>query len=90
METVIICICFGIAVGAAIVIVAWQMHDKAMWKQLDGALNHNDFCEVGCGYYEQCFAYHKDPDDAIDDLTHNYCFNCPFGQAREIVENHLK
>ena len=90
METVIICLCFGIGIGAAIVVVAWQMHDKAMWKELDGALNHNDFCEVGCCYHEQCFSYHKDPDDANDDLIHNYCFNCPLEETRVIIENHLK
>lgn len=90
METVIILLCFGIGIGAAIVIVAWQMHDKAMWKELDGVLNHNDYCESCCPYYEQCFAHHKDPDIAMDELIHNYCYGCPLEQARVIVQNNLK
>ena len=90
MSTEIILLCFGIGIGAAIVIGAWQMREKIMFKQLDNALNHNDFCEVGCGYYEQCFARNKNPDDAMDDLVHDYCYNCPLEQARVIVQNNLK
>lgn len=60
--------------------------DDEWLEQLEEALTGSDFCQVGCNYYEDCFTRYVDKNIAMDELYHNYCYNCPVRMATELVE----
>ena len=95
MWTEIICLWMGCLVGIAITLGSWIGYDKRKsrkrndWlEEMDDALNGSDFCEVGCGYHEDCYLRFVDKNIAEDELYHNYCFNCPLRMARDLIEKY--
>lgn len=93
MWTIIICLVFGFLAGIAVTIGSWIAYDNRKDKKRDewyiklrSALSNTEFCLEGCGYHENCFARHEDPDDAEHELEHNYCCYCPIAEALEILD----
>lgn len=89
------CIFFliGMVVGSAIVTITEIAIDsknerkRIEWvEQMRDALTGSDFCEVGCGYYEQCHNRIPDKEDAMDELYHNYCYQCPIKMCVDLLE----
>ena len=42
-----------------------------------------DECIDGCFHARECFAAHKDPDDALRELEEKYCERCMFASMEE-------
>lgn len=42
-----------------------------------------DKCMDGCVHAKECFAKHDSPDDALKELTDDYCDNCMFASVEE-------
>ena len=83
----------GALVGSAITIAICLIIDAHYAKKHDEwitdmreALTGSDFCEVGCGYYEECFRLTADRELAMDDLYNNHCYNCPIKMATDLLE----
>lgn len=83
----------GLVIGIVGSVACWIVTDHEKKKEHDewalqmrNALIGSDFCEVGCGYYEQCFNRNKDKEIAMDELYHNYCYTCPIKMAIELLE----
>lgn len=42
-----------------------------------------ELCMDGCLHAKECFAKHDDPDDALKELTDEYCDDCMFASLEE-------
>ena len=78
---------FIVALALSIVIDGYKERKDDEWfKQMEEALTGSDFCEVGCGYYEEYFVKYTDKNIAMDELYHNRCYNCPVRMGIELLE----
>ena len=89
IELILIGFLMGVVIALAISLILDSQRERKDYEwvlQIDDALTNTDFCSVGCGYYEYCMNHYKDDKDlAMDELYHNYCYNCPVKMATELV-----
>lgn len=84
---------FGFLMGSILILAiclildSKKEHEDYEWlMKMEDALTNSDFCQVGCGYYEYCMNHSDDKELAMDELYHNYCYNCPVKMATELLE----
>ena len=95
MWSEIICLVFGVLLGIFLTLGAWIGYDKVHQDRLtqfhadmEEALFGSDFCQQGCGFYENCHERTKDSETAMDELEHNYCFSCPLKLATDVLDKY--
>ena len=76
----------GFLFGLLVTIVVRLIYDSIVSKRyLDGIYNPHGWCIDGCKYMDECYANHKDADEAERNLE-KFCSRCPIEYACNVID----